>query len=170
MSNKNEAQIKFCVRYLLQNGVDTWNFSEVAASLQPTDPIFVLVLQEDSFFVETVTKMRELWPQGEKDGKWTWRGPVNKLAERMEFIWKNRKVEKEYTTEDCLEAARRYLAQFENRSVKYMCTLPYFIFKQEKFINPDGHYDVKYKSPLLDFLEGNAKEEEVWSNLEGELI
>lgn len=170
MDKKNEAQIKFCVRYLLQHGVDIRNFSEVAASLQPTDPIFSFVLQDDSFFVDTVTKMRELWPHGEKDGKYPWRGPVNKLAERMEFIWKNRAVEKEYTTEECLEAARRYLAQFENKSVKYMCTLPYFIFRQDKVVNKKGQYELIYKSPLLDFLDNNSKEEEVWANLEGELI
>ncbi len=38
-------------------------------------------------FLRVVAKgLRELWPTGEKDGKWPWRDSVTNIEKRLEFI------------------------------------------------------------------------------------
>lgn len=175
---KNEAQINFCVRYLRQNGVDAGLFATLNASLPDSGPSFRFVPDnDDSFFMELAEKMRELWPQGEKEvrekngsvKKYPWRGSVHELAKRLKFIWGELEL-KDYTVDECLTAARRYLSQFENSSVKYMRTLPYFIFRQEKNLKKTGFYSVSYKSPLAEYLTGEDKQETGWEGFEGELV
>ena len=108
-----------------------------------------------SFMEELATKLRDLWPAGEKDGKYPWRDSVSNLVKRLEFLWKERNLKDKYTIDDCLIAARRYLAQFEN-NVKYMQILKYFIFKQNKLVAKDGKVTYTYKSTFSDLLEDDA--------------
>ena len=115
-------------------------------SLMPTD---------DSFFSTLADKLRELWPQGEKDGKYPWRASAKELKTRLEFIWKDRKLKDRYTIDQCLVAARRYLSQFES-STKYMQVLKYFVFKQDKIVGKDGKITYTYKSNFADLLEDNV--------------
>lgn len=164
MTQKNEAQINFCVQYLRQHGVDAEHYKSIV--IPENGPSYKLIRDDDLFFNELASKMRELWPQGEKEvregssvKKYPWRGSVPELAKRLKFIWGEMQLD-DYTIEECLTAARKYLAQFENSSVKYMRTLPYFIFRQEKNLKKSGFYSNSYKSPLADFLTGaNAPDE-----------
>lgn len=121
---------------------------------------------ETGFYVNLATALRELWPQGEKDGKYPWRGPVPKLAERLEFIWKEYDLRDKYSIDDCLMAARRYLAKFET-DAKYMQVLKYFIFKQQKLVGHDGQVKYIYKSSLVDMLESNPVDTSGWSDTFG---
>ena len=99
--------------------------------------------------------LRKLWPSGEKDGKYPWRDTVPNLKERLRLIWDYNDLGDKYTVDDCLQAARRYLAQFQE-DTKYMQTLKYFIFKQNKSVGRDGRITYTYKSALVDMLDGNA--------------
>lgn len=105
-------------------------------------------------FLRAVAKgLRELWPAGEKDGKWPWRDSVSNIEKRLEFIWKERDLGDRFTVEDCLRAGRRYLAQFQD-STKYMQILKYFVFKQEKHVSlTDGRITYTYSSKFADYLE-----------------
>ncbi len=111
--------------------------------------------KDNDFFVSVATGLRELWPPGEKDGKYPWRDSIPNLVKRLEFIWKERDISRSYTVEDCLTAGKRYLTQFEHNT-KYMQVLKYFIFKQKtSSVSQNGKVTYTYKSTLCDMLESN---------------
>ena len=148
----------FCIKYLLERGIDSSNFDETARLLEKQDvPEYKLVKQEaDTFFTELASKLRELWPPGEKDGKYPWRDSVKNLATRLKILWKERGLEKyKYNLNECLQVAQRYLAQF-NENTKYMKTLKYFIYKQSKIVAHDGKITYTFSSQFADMLEGNS--------------
>lgn len=115
---------------------------------------------DEDFLLKVAKGLRELWPSGEKDGKYPWRDSITNLVKRLEFIWTERDLGDKYTVEDCLRAGRRYLAQFQNDK-KYMQILKYFIFKQEKsgISTKDGKITYTYSSKLVDFLGDSAANE-----------
>lgn len=156
-------EIRFCVRYLLNHGVNALNFQEAVNELGPLDQKYRLMPVEDisskEFFVELAGKLRELWPPGEKDGKYPWRDSVPNLARRLELLWTERNLGKKYTIEQCLSVARKYLAQFEE-DAKYMMLLKYFIMKQEHIVKPNKHLTYVNKSVFADMLESITTMEE----------
>ncbi len=112
------------------------------------------------FLTAVATGLRNLWPQGEKGGKYPWRDSVPNLVKRLEFIWTERDLGDKYTVEDCLRAGRRYLSQFQD-NMKYMQILKYFVFKQERSVSQkDGKITCIYSSKFADFLEDSANFEE----------
>lgn len=131
----------------------------------------------DDFFEQLAVALRDLWPSGEKDGKYPWRDSVPNLVKRLQFLWKDRQLADKYSIDDCLVAARRYLAQFET-NVKYMQVLKYFIFKQNKLVGKDGRVTYTYKSTFADLLESNPTDTSDWADIfesshtleQGELI
>ena len=185
MTNNQEytSEIKFCVKYLLDHGVNSKNFVDVATKLTPKDQRYDFVKVEDridrKFFDELASKLRELWPPGNKSGKYPWRDSVENISKRLQILWNERMKGKTYTIEQCLAAARKYLSQFEDDTT-YMVLLKYFILKQEHIVKENGHLTYINKSKLADLLEGEAEElqadlefEEFMSRLsteEGELI
>lgn len=106
-----------------------------------------------TFFDQLATTLREMWPPGEKAGKWPWRDSVPNLSKRLKTLWELRSL-KDYTIDDCVMAARRYLAQFENNA-KYMQTLKYFILKQEAITDKDGTNRYVSTSKFADMIESN---------------
>ena len=124
----------------------------------------------NDFFVELASKLRELWPAGDKDGKWPWRESVENLSKRLETLWNVRSLG-EFSIDQCLSAANRYLARFEE-DAKYMKILKYFILKQTKIVNDDGKITFLSDSPFADILEGKKDEDALqneWNNaLSGE--
>lgn len=107
------------------------------------------------FLTELATKLRLLWPPGEKDGKYPWRESVSATTERLDFLWKERGLKDKYTLDQCLIAARRYLAQFQDNA-KYMQTLKYFICKQTKIVGKNGKITYITKSVFADMLENSS--------------
>lgn len=63
---------------------------------------------------------------------------------------------RDISIDDCLMAARRYLAQFEN-DTKYMKTLKYFILKQDKIVAENGKITYTNNSLFADMLEGKVE-------------
>ena len=120
-----------------------------------------LTTESSSFYEEIAKGLKKLWPSGEKDGKYSWQDSVSNLVKRLEFIWKNRDLKGKYTVEDCLVAGRKYLSQFQDNA-KYMQTLKYFVFKQDKLVSPSGKVTYVYKSTLADLLENNTDINNEW--------
>lgn len=127
------------------------------------------------YFVTLAEGLRELWPAGEKDGKWPWRDSVSNLTRRLKNLWDIREL-KEYPLDACLSVARRYLAQYEDNA-KYMQTLKYFILKQDEVVGKDGRIHYTNKSVFADMLESSSTFDE-WNDVfessntyeQGELI
>ena len=176
-------EIKFCVRYLKEQGVTVKDIINITKSLSPRDPDFVLVkMKKDSFFTELAEKMRDLWPSGGrtiKGHEYPWRDSVDNIAKRLETLWKDRFKDKEFTIEECLMVARRYLSQFEH-DTKYMMGIKFFIWKQKELVQSDGRIKYVTESKFADMLEGKADDDAVqneWDEMlnsgnlgEGELI
>lgn len=161
MKDTYTPEEKFCVRYLLDHGINATNFTKVVLTLKNTDVRYDLVKSSTdvSFFEELAGKLRELWPAGEKDGKYPWRDSVGNLSRRLEALWKDRGF-KDKTIDECLMVARRYLAQFEDNA-KYMQTLKYFILKQDSLVDKNtGRIKYINKSVFADMLESNSVMEE----------
>lgn len=111
--------------------------------------------QEGDFFEQLATAMRKLWPAGEKDGKYSWRDSVSNLTKRLKLLWEIRNL-KQYTLDECLTVARRYLSQFEHNA-KYMKTLKYFILRQnDRIVARDGQIHYIDQSTFADMLEGQT--------------
>lgn len=120
--------------------------------------------EKEAFFKELAEKLRQLWPSGEKDGKYPWRDSVVNITERLKLVWSIRNL-KDYTIDECLTAARRYLNQYENNA-KYMKTLKYFILRQnERVVHKDGRIHYINQSTFADMLE-NQSTLELQSELE----
>lgn len=114
------------------------------------------------FFEQVAIGLKKLWPSGNKEifnrdgsvSSYAWQDSVANLVKRLEFVWKEWKFRDKYSVEDCLAAARRYLAQYEDNA-RYMQTLKYFVFRQIKLNHPNGKVAYNYKSSLADALESN---------------
>ena len=130
---------------------------------------------DSMYFVSLAEGLRELWPSGEKDGKWPWRDSVSNLTRRLQNLWDVRELD-QYPLDTCLTVARRYLSQFEDNA-KFMQTLKYFILKQEDIVGKDGRKRHTDKSVFADMLESNSTFDD-WSGIfessstyeQGELI
>ena len=175
-------EVLFCLKYLSEHGIDSSNFDEKKSLLDKYSvPEYDLVKREkDEFFFTSLAKsLRELWPPGEKDGKYPWRESVNNLADRLKMLWKFRGLG-DYSLGACLRVARRYVAQYEN-DTRYMQTLKYFVMKQKSVVDPrDGKITYTQTSQFADMLEGQDDIDAVqneWENIlesvsvgEGELV
>lgn len=147
----------FCVKYLLEHGVDSSNFDETAKLLEAFNISDYKIVKESghTYFTSLAMGLRNLWPAGEKDGKYPWRDSVKNLANRLKLLWQQRQL-KDYTIDECLTVARRYLAQYE-KDTKYMMLLKYFIMKQKSIVDPkDGRLTYIQESMLADMLEGKS--------------
>jgi len=165
--NYTEEEL-FCLKVLYENGRLPEAYIDPAKdALKDFHTEFKFVRVQNDFFTELAEKMRLLWPTGEKkvvnkDGTisyYPWRDSVKNLVKRLTALWEVRAL-KDYTLEECLTVARRYLAQFENNA-KYMKTLKYFILRQnENVIGDKGKIHYINNSTFADMLEGNSVDAE----------
>ena len=178
-------EIKYCVRYLKERGFTEKDFTNICKALSSTDADFSLVkLQGNAFFDELAEKLRELWPAGSRriNGKeYEWRDSVSNLSRRLETLWKERFKGKEYTIDECLAVARRYLSQFEDNT-KFMMSVKFFIWKQKELVQSNGRIKYVTESKFADMLEGKEAEDAImneWNDIlnpenvnigEGELV
>lgn len=161
---KYSEESLFCAKYLFDCGYTVDDIEKMRASIPKLKTQFSLCKIQRSFFTEVATALRELWPAGEKDGKWPWRDSVSNLSRRLEFMWTTLLTGKHYTQEQVLLVARKYLNQFEN-DTKYMQLLKYFIFKQERTIAPGGKIRYINSSKLANMLL-SAEEDGTFAELE----
>lgn len=157
---ETQDRVRFCVKYLLEHGIDDGDkFSAISQSLPQDAPEFDFVQTSTiDYFAELAIKLRELWPAGEKDGKWPWRDSVANTTNRLRSLWKERKLE-HYPIDMCLEVANRYLAEFRN-DTRYMRILKYFIMKQKPvYYDRKGMGHVGIESIFADMLQGKTESE-----------
>ena len=162
--NLNEDKINFCVNYLFANGIDAEKYAQLVSELSSKnlDEFEIVRKQDHVFFTRIAIGLREMWPSGNKDDKWPWRESVPVLTDRLKFIWEKMEIDDKYTVEDCLQAGRRYLAQYEHSSTKYMQLLKYFIFKQKDMgVTEKGVIKKSYESTLVKMLQEKDEEEQI---------
>ena len=160
-------EIKFCADFLKKKGLTPEQVEEVMALATDVNADFELIRVQTNDFVGLAEKMRELWPAGEKEGKWPWRDSVDNIAKRLEFIWRDRFPGKQMDIEECLSVARKYLARFQDNT-KYMKVLKYFIFKRKDDMvdKKTGRIRYNYESLFADMLEGKKFQDELQSEWE----
>ena len=154
----DEQKIRYCVKYLREHGIDSGDkFTSITVS--PDDPVFEFVqTSTEDYFTKIAKGLRNLWPKGEKDGKYPWRDSESNTVTRLRSLWVQRKLS-EIPVDDVLTVARKYIAQFEH-DTKYMKTLKYFIYKQKKsIIDPDGKVHFIIESQLADMLDSRTVQE-----------
>ena len=156
----------FCAKYLQEKGyLSEGDLNEMSALLDDLKVDFELVKVEKNFYVELAERLRELWPTGNKDNKYPWRDSVENISQRLKHLWVTRKL-KEYTIDECLTVARKYLAQFEE-DTKYMRVLKYFIYKSKPaYVKENGLSVHQYESIFADMLESLTDEQRQQIELE----
>lgn len=123
----------------------------VEVILAPVDKVKIEVGKE--FFLTLAEKMRLLWPAGDKDGRYAWRESTPALAKRLETLWSIRNLGR-FDIDDCLKACRAYLAEYENKDIKYMQIVKYFVLKQKEVVGQGGRIRYISTSRFADMLEG----------------
>ena len=163
-------EVKFCADFLKKKGLTPEEVEEVMNLASDINSDFELIKVQCNDWIGLATKMRELWPHGEKEGKWPWRDSAENIAKRLEFIWAKRFRGKEMDEEQCLSVARRYIAHFQN-DMRYMKVLKYFIFKRKDngIRNKDGSIRYEYESTFCDMLEGKKFQDEIQNEWESVL-
>ena len=160
-------EVKFCAEFLKKKGLTPEQVEELMNLAVDLDVDFELMRVQMNDFASLAKKMRELWPAGEKDGKYPWRDSVDNLTKRLEYVWHDRFRNKEMNEDECLEVARKYLARFQDNT-KYMQTLKYFIYKKKAEIRDTitGRIRYTYESTFADMLEGKKFQDEIQSEWE----
>lgn len=165
MAKKYPDEAIFCAKYLKERGfLSGENLEEITALIDDLDVDFKFVKVELGFYVQLAKALRELWPAGEKDGKWPWRDSIGNLSRRLETMWVARNLG-EYSIDTCLIVARKYLSQYADNT-KYMQTLKYFILKQGKLKQSDGSIKYIQQSQFADMLEAITEEDQQQSEWE----
>ena len=158
MAKQYSDEAIFCVKYLSDRGLlSKEKIDELTALFDDLDAEFKFVKVELGYYVQLAKALRELWPAGEKDGKYPWRDSISNLARRLEMLWAARNMQ-EIPIETCVMVARKYLAQYENNT-KYMQTLKYFILKQGKIVREDGGIKYTQQSQFADMLDAVTEED-----------
>lgn len=106
---------------------------------------------QDRRFVALADKLRALYPQGQKDGKYSWRDNTMTIARKLKTLF-DKPGCCNYSDEDIIDATRRYVDSF-NGNYQYMQVLKYFILKRD--INRQEE-----TSKLLDFIQNKGYVEE----------
>lgn len=109
------------------------------------------VIDKDAEFTELATEMRELYPQGRKEGtNYMWRGTTIEIAKKLKTLVV--KYGYTLTKEDVLQATKEYINSF-NGNYRYMQLLKYFILKT--FRDADGNTEIK--SELMSYIENKGQ-------------
>ena len=97
---------------------------------------------------------QELFPKGKKPGTTQyWTEGTSLIVKRLKVFFKKYG---EYTDEQILSAAERYIKSF-NGNYSYMRVLKYFILKDERKSDEEGKLIVQQVSDLATFIE-NAED------------
>lgn len=109
------------------------------------------VVNKDKEFDQLAQKMRELYPEGRKEGTtYYWRDSVPVISRKLKTLVAKFGVK--FTEEEALDATRRYIASF-NGDYRFMQLLKYFILKTDKTTG-----DIR--SEFLSLLENKDSEEQ----------
>ena len=122
------------------------------------DIIFAKPLDSHARYSELADKLRELFPQGKRDGKYMWRDSNAIISKRLESVSKKYNIT--FTDEEAINATRRYVASY-NGDFTNMRLLKYFLFKRDRVTGEES-------SDFLSFLE-NGDEESISQDWKSEM-
>lgn len=104
---------------------------------------------------ELACELMEVFPKGKKAGTNVyWRGNKKDITLRLKKFFK---LYSNYTKEQILEAAKRYVSSFDGK-YDYMRVLKYFIWKAERKIGEDGKLFIEETSELANVIENEDSE------------
>ena len=81
-------------------------------------------------YIELASKIRQIFPTGNKDGKYPWRGTLKSIVDKIKKLDKSYGLSK-YSDEDILSACSSYVSKFGFKDMdRGMQIAPYFIEKE----------------------------------------
>lgn len=158
-SNEEQSQKKLIEMGLItaerdQNYQPTgWRVTK--KGLELLESVFVESDKEDKSMeelLEIAEGLKSIFPQGKKDGTSNyWAESKLLIVKRLKSFFK--RYGSEYTKEQILEAARKYVEGFNGR-YQYMRTLKYFIFRDRNSLG-----EAEASSDLLTYIENAGQEQ-----------
>ena len=107
----------------------------------------------DERYIPLATELKNIFPKGKKDGThYYWSEGIALIIRRLRLFYK--KYGKNYTDEQIISAARRYVNSF-NGDYAYMRLLKYFILKEK--VGAAG--DIEGDSELISWIENEGQED-----------
>lgn len=107
----------------------------------------------DERYIPLATELKNIFPKGKKDGThYYWSEGIALIIRRLKLFYK--KYGKNYTDEQIISAARRYVNSF-NGDYAYMRLLKYFILKEK--VGAAG--DIEGDSELISWIENEGQED-----------
>ena len=109
--------------------------------------------------IETLAiKLMEIFPKGKKEGTSVyWKGNKKDTKLRLQKFFKL--YGNTYSHEQILDAAKQYVESF-NGNYTYMRALKYFIWKDERKTDSEGHMYIEEVSDLASYIENAGQESE----------
>lgn len=109
------------------------------------------VIDKDDEFFELAKEMRELYPQGRKEGTtYMWRSTTAEIVKKLKTLVVKYKCS--FTKEQVLKATKEYVNSF-NGNYKRMRLLKYFILKSER----DADDNINVISELMSIIENEGQ-------------
>lgn len=103
-------------------------------------------------------KLMEIFPKGKKEGTSVyWKGNKKDTKLRLQKFFKL--YGNTYSHEQILDAAKQYVESF-NGNYTYMRALKYFIWKDERKTDSEGHMYIEEVSDLASYIENAGQESE----------
>ena len=103
-------------------------------------------------------KLMEIFPKGKKEGTSVyWKGNKKDTKLRLQKFFKL--YGSTYSHEQILDAAKQYVESF-NGNYTYMRALKYFIWKDERKTDSEGHMYIEEVSDLASYIENAGQESE----------
>lgn len=103
-------------------------------------------------------KLMEVFPKGKKEGTSVyWKGNKKDTKLRLQKFFKL--YGNTYSHEQILDAAKQYVESF-NGNYTYMRALKYFIWKDERKTDSEGHMYIEEVSDLASYIENAGQESE----------
>jgi len=135
-----EVDIEATIKHLIEVGIvdrDLHNKVSAVVSNNTKELIASIIIDSDKTtinkereFNDLAKKMRELFPEGRKEGTtYYWRDSIPIIARKLKTLVAKFGVK--FTEEEALEATRKYVDSF-NGDFRYMQLLKYFILKTDK--------------------------------------
>ena len=108
--------------------------------------------------VALAKSLMEIFPEGKKEGtSQYWRGNIRDITLRLQKFFKL--YGNKYTDEQIILAAQNYVSS-HNGNYSYMRVLKYFICKNEKKMDIEGHGYIEEVSDLATFIENANSQKE----------
>ena len=149
---------------ITKEGILVEKEGEVLITATGRDRVHRVLLSSDKTLppedqIETLAiKLMDIFPKGKKEGTSVyWKGNKKDTKLRLQKFFKL--YGSTYSNEQILDAAKQYVESF-NGNYTYMRALKYFIWKDERKTDSEGHIYVEEVSDLASYIENAGQESE----------